>query len=158
MANHAWLAIRVRLGLNRSFGRPGIWAGRLVTLVFVMIGWVFFRASDVDAALSMLKAMAGAHGWLALGDPIAQVLAQLRDLGPVNTVAHWLALLSVPFFLALAWLLPNSQQIVDGLGGSVSRFGFRWQPTPAWAACVAACLLYSISQMSQVSAFLYFQF
>jgi len=120
MVNHAWLAIRSRLGLKRSFGSWGTWAGRLVTLVAVMIGWVFFRATDADAAVSMLKAMGGVHGWLAVGDPIAQVLEQARHLGIIKTVAHWLDMLSVLLFLAVAWVLPNSQQIVDGLGGRSS--------------------------------------
>jgi alginate O-acetyltransferase complex protein AlgI len=51
---HAWQALRRPM--------PAI-AGWAVTMLFVLIGWVLFRAADFTTATTMLAAMAGAAGW-----------------------------------------------------------------------------------------------
>ncbi len=53
VANHAW----ARLGWH--FPRPLGWA---LTLLFVMAGWVLFRADSFAVAGSMLASMLGLHG------------------------------------------------------------------------------------------------
>jgi alginate O-acetyltransferase complex protein AlgI len=51
---HAWQALR----------RPlPAFAGWAITMLFVLIGWVLFRAADFTTATTMLAAMAGAAGW-----------------------------------------------------------------------------------------------
>src|ERR1700730_12984151 len=51
---HAWQSLR----------RPlPTFAGWAVTMLFVLIGWVLFRAADFATATTMLAAMAGAAGW-----------------------------------------------------------------------------------------------
>jgi alginate O-acetyltransferase complex protein AlgI len=162
MVNHAWSMLRARLGVTRSFGRVGAWTGRLVTLLAVMVGWVFFRAPDVNGAVSMLSAMAGAHGWVASTDPLAQAPSFSESVSFGRMLLHWLGSLDgyiiVAIFLGAAWFLPNSQEIVDGIGGRAKRLSLQWRPSAVWAACVAGCFLAAVSQMSNVSAFLYFQF
>jgi alginate O-acetyltransferase complex protein AlgI len=162
VANHAWRGLRARLGLTRPLGLPGLWAARLVTLLAVMVGWVFFRAPGLDAAFAMLDAMAGAHGWIAGDDPLIRLLAPLPGEGLARSLlnrfdAAYGHLLVMAAMLA-AWAFPNSQEIVDGIGAQTGPSAFRWRPSPAWAACIAACLLFTVTQMSRVSAFLYFQF
>jgi alginate O-acetyltransferase complex protein AlgI len=51
-----------------KFPRPMLprWVAVLFTLVLVMIGWVFFRAVNVTAALTMLTAMFGLSGGWSL--------------------------------------------------------------------------------------------
>ena len=51
------------------FAQPFLprWVSVLFTLVLVMIGWVFFRASSVSAALTMLAAMFGLGADVSLG-------------------------------------------------------------------------------------------
>ncbi|HSK38441.1 MAG TPA: MBOAT family O-acyltransferase, partial [Arenibaculum sp.] len=164
--NHAWHGLRAHLGLSRPLGWPlgwlGTWTGRLVTLLAVMIGWVFFRAPGMDAAVAMLNAMAGANGWIASGDPLAGLLAPLPEGGLVRDLVHRVDDASSHLFVILmavvACTFPNSQEIVDGIGAETRPFGLRWRPTLAWAACVSAFLLFTVTQMSRVSAFLYFQF
>ena len=46
--------------LGRSLPRPLAWA---ITLLFVMVGWVLFRAADFPAASRMIASMFGAYGW-----------------------------------------------------------------------------------------------
>jgi D-alanyl-lipoteichoic acid acyltransferase DltB (MBOAT superfamily) len=162
MVNHGWLRLRAWLGLTRSFGVMGAWVGRLVTLLAVMVGWVFFRAPDVDAALAMLGAMGGAHGWIASTDPIAKAISSTESTDAARMAMHWLGYLDVyihvALFLGVAWFLPNSQEIIDGVAGKAKRPRIQWRPSVAWAACMAGCFLFAVSQMSNVSAFLYFQF
>src|SRR5262245_41497677 len=63
VVNHAWRALRARLGhdLKRS-SRWGRALGCLVTFVAVVVGWVVFRADSLDTASSLLRAMAGMNG------------------------------------------------------------------------------------------------
>src|SRR5215831_3999032 len=51
---HAWQALRRPL--------PAV-AGWAITMLFVLVGWVLFRAADFTTATTMLAAMAGAAGW-----------------------------------------------------------------------------------------------
>src|SRR5262245_13970288 len=51
---HAWQAL----------ARPmPAFAGWAITMLFVLVGWVLFRAADFTTATTMLAAMAGAAGW-----------------------------------------------------------------------------------------------
>ena len=65
---HGLLLVAERM-LHHRFGwRPSGLPGWALTLLLVMIGWVFFRAPTIDAALAYLAAMAG--GTLPLSDPV----------------------------------------------------------------------------------------
>ena len=56
----AWERKRRETHPNPMLPRP---LAVLLTLVLVMIGWVFFRAATVAEALTMLGGMAGLNGW-----------------------------------------------------------------------------------------------
>ena len=51
---HAWQALRRPL--------PAV-AGWSITMLFVLVGWVLFRAADFTTATTILAAMSGAAGW-----------------------------------------------------------------------------------------------
>ncbi|MCG8480063.1 MAG: MBOAT family protein, partial [Spirochaetales bacterium] len=53
-------SVRVAASRNVAQGIPTM--RRLYTLIVVMIGWVFFRAEDFDAALGMVRSMVGFGG------------------------------------------------------------------------------------------------
>jgi D-alanyl-lipoteichoic acid acyltransferase DltB (MBOAT superfamily) len=57
--NHAWQAVRARVGLDAIGSRWTTAAAVLLTFVAVDVAWVFFRAKSLDAALRMLDAMSG---------------------------------------------------------------------------------------------------
>ena len=99
-----------------------------------MLAWVFFRAPSLEGAFDILLALGGANG---LGSPSASI--------------------AVVTLVAVAWTLPNSQEFVDD-ARKVGRSPLRWRPNGVVAAALAGCLILSISQMSKVSAFIYFQF
>lgn len=66
-------------------------------------------------------------------------------------IDHWFIIGGT---LLVAMFAPNSQ---EWLTGTQTDFP-RWRPSPFWASVTAAMLLLCVSQMSQVSEFLYFQF
>ncbi len=146
MVNQGWHALRAQLGFSVGHGTPwGRGLARLLTLLAVIIGWVLFRAESTDAAFNLLSAMAGSHGMTAAPDKtwIAAFAGWFSAPGHVL----------IACLLALAAFGPNSQEWVDGAQHS------RLIRHPTLSASVtAALLLFSLSQLSQVSEFLYFQF
>jgi alginate O-acetyltransferase complex protein AlgI len=148
--NHGWRRIRARLPwLQLTAGTSEILLGRALTFLAVVVGWVFFRATDVDSAVAMLRAMAGING---LG--LAQSAGKSGD-----------ALLIVALLL-LAWLAPNTQELVgyqgpDGATGTNTRSESprrSWEPSVRWALLVGCMMAFSIMSLSKISQFLYFQF
>jgi hypothetical protein len=63
--NHAWRHQQRRLGLETST-LPWRLFGVTLTFIAVVVAWVFFRATDLPTALTMLSAMAGSG---AVGAP-----------------------------------------------------------------------------------------
>jgi D-alanyl-lipoteichoic acid acyltransferase DltB (MBOAT superfamily) len=104
--NHLWSRTGLRLP------KPIAWA---LTMLFVMLAWVLFRAANFSTALAVLRGMLGLHGFampaltneseaaiaigcaVALVGPVSQRFA-LTLLRPVP----WLA---VPTGILLSWLL-----------------------------------------------------
>jgi len=172
MINHAFSAVKHRL----PFSLPG-WLSKPLSwglcFVAVVVGWVFFRATTLDGALTVLAGMAGWHG---ISLP-AGIMAQLQFAGPVfellgissNTgggavlIKTWLWSLSL---LLLALLLPNVHDLFHPVLAAESRTklagpvttGWQWQPNKRWALLLAAMMLAGLSTLGQVSEFLYFNF
>ena len=105
IANHGWR----RIGLNLPL--PLAWS---LTMLFMIVGWVLFRAEDFAAASRILGAMAGFEGislrvlgstkdlWLlplaavlAIAGPTAHRLAHLK-LAPRPVLAAGLAVAPAP--------------------------------------------------------------
>jgi alginate O-acetyltransferase complex protein AlgI len=63
----------------QQFGRPmPALAGWLLTMAFVLVGWVVFRAVDFSTAASILASLVGSHGFGgALGSPGLLIAAAL---------------------------------------------------------------------------------
>ena len=156
--NHLWQRTGLRLP------GPLAWA---VTFLAVVVGWVFFRAESFDAALHMLAAMAGEHGFL-LPERYAERLDWLGlPFGPT------------PWFeggrqaglilLTLLWVVfaPNTQEWVGRKHGAAIGFGqeapaprYRWAAGHIGALCFGALLGYALIRLiiGGYSEFLYFQF
>jgi len=70
LINHAWRDALAYLGLKLT----GQWcisianvSSQCLTLLAVVVAWVFFRADSLDAAKSILESMVGMHGISLLG-------------------------------------------------------------------------------------------
>jgi len=139
IVNHFWLnAIRERAWARGTVPRL---CGRAITLLVIVVGWVFFRAESLDHAVAMLRSMAG----LQTGTPL-----------PLQTQR----LAMMVFAAVLALFGPNTETIfrlaqpADGNAAAAPR----WRLT-ALSACATALLFVVVTlHLSRFSEFLYFQF
>lgn len=171
--NHGWHQIRAALGQNLTRSTiHGQLAAMATTFIAVVIGWVFFRAPDIDTALRILDGMFGFNGivlpeelmptylvnFLHLhGITVGELTAFKHTPGGFTALISWISLLWI-----LVWFAPNSQEIMGsarpGLGEAAKNSTVQWQPTTAWMMATSVGLLYALSQMGTISDFLYFQF
>ena len=182
IANHSWRRLRSgsRLGQTESsrVSRGCAWA---LTFLAVVIGWVFFRAGSVHAALLVLKGMAGEAG-ISLPNGIAAhlgpVRGALRAMGMTVTIGGGAALLENYIWMAalmgIALAMPNTFELFErykpafetrfvGAGDAIRPLNqrlhaLRWRPTPVWAVTVALLTLLGLMSLGRISEFLYFQF
>jgi alginate O-acetyltransferase complex protein AlgI len=181
--NHLWLKARPLLGFPVA-AEPsplGAWIGRAVTLFAVILGWVVFRATSFDAAWLVLRGMFGMNGILLpdlLAPVLSPVLPTLEGLGVSfgRTLLFFGApqALGIIVLFAIALLAPNTQQLLgyeqpldagelrpkpDAARRAVApRPPLQWAPTRSWAALTALMFVYVLTQLSDISEFLYFQF
>ncbi len=142
--NHAWRALR---GAGKD-AQPATFSGRLfagaITFLVIVIGWVFFKAANVPAALRILRGMTHVTAFSP-----AEAVGALRQI-------VWIAAL-----LPVVWLAPNSQQLLAAHGPAlheVSASRWNWQPTARWALCLVIVFVLTMLHLSQISEFIYFQF
>jgi D-alanyl-lipoteichoic acid acyltransferase DltB (MBOAT superfamily) len=170
--NHAWRALRARLGHDLKRSTPwGRAAACLVTFLAVVAGWVVFRADSLETAGAILRAMAGLNGlvvpdvWLARWGSAGEWLARHGvTFGATPALArtgvvHWIWIL-----LLVAWLAPNTQQIMAacrpalGVPAESATARLQWRPTAVAAAATAGMMLAVLFNLHRHSEFLYFQF
>lgn len=159
--NHFWK--------RRGYTMPAL-LGWFITFLAVVASWVVFRAESMGSASEMLKTMAGFNGITlpaVAADKAAGLAQTFNNLGIRTTGAliiplgDWLDNFSMIFgALALAFFFPNTAQITGYADPSASRFSglVRWKPNVAWNVALAIGLVYTLSKLSNISEFLYFQF
>jgi alginate O-acetyltransferase complex protein AlgI len=139
---------------------------RVLTLLCVIVAWVFFRATSLDSALLMCKAMFGFNG-LELPETLDNTLfARLAASVGIETasqelIPRRLAIVQMVCLLGIALLAPNTQEWVgyDPDGKVIGRsWMHRLAMHPAHGFVVGCLFFFLLSQLSAVSVFLYFQF
>ncbi|MDR9809560.1 MBOAT family O-acyltransferase [Rhizobium hidalgonense] len=136
---------------NRSglpLPRPVAW---LVTFVFVVITWVFFRATNMESAMKILTGMANFQdgSMQALYQQIREQPFILRDYLSMDSQLFSLTWLSAAFIIVLVF--PTSMRLFKGKQRKV--------PYALYAgALFAAALLPLLSLQESPSEFLYFNF
>src|SRR5688500_10702794 len=140
----------VGLALNTAYraavGGRGITVpsafGRIITVGFVVLAWVPFRADSMPSAMRVWEAM---FTFRSGGS-----LFRAGDVTPFV----WVGVLGL---IALA--APNTQEI---LGGARDRMQWRrleWRPSLPWAVAVGVVFGLAIARtLSQPTTFLYFRF
>jgi alginate O-acetyltransferase complex protein AlgI len=137
--NHAWNFLMTPVSVR--FERVLSVASFALTFVAVVVAWVFFRADNVTAALSVLSKMA---------DPSHLVLGK-AEIARAALVA---------VYAGIAWFAPNTQAIMGydhrkrSVGESLSAFRMR----PWFIYASAAVLAIGILGIQQHSEFIYFRF
>lgn len=118
-----------------------------VTLLYVLVTMVFFRAASVTDAGRVLEAMAGANG-IVWPQKIVHLGETLGLLLPVGDVPGLLPKIAFALAILLVAFCPNSNQLIKRMGTSA-----RWLAVP-----LAAAFWYTVLQLDSVTEFLYFQF
>jgi D-alanyl-lipoteichoic acid acyltransferase DltB (MBOAT superfamily) len=151
--NHLWQAAWP--ADRRDWRLPG-WltsgAGRSLTFLLVVLGWVLFRAANLDAVQHLLAAMFG------LG------AAPLPGASALLKTKTWIWLAGL---LAFVWFMPNTAEVLQEhqpypalfKNGPVA-FGrwSQWRLNSAFA-CLAALLLgAAVMSLSRSGEFLYYNF
>ena len=173
VVNHGWRALRKQFGadLSRST-RIGRTSSRTLMLVAVVVGWVVFRAADLDAALSILKAMCGMNGVAipsALMRSFESLGFDLQPFGVSTTLGSGTTFILTYLWVGLLWtcalFLPNTAQLMDRANPALDYLAFRtdgarhpWMPTLRWSLVSGTLFACSVLSLNRVSEFLYFQF
>lgn len=153
-----------------------------ITFLGVVIGWVFFRATDIDAAAALLRGMAGFNGIalpnniIARLDPWTQdVLLQIGIDSYIGGGAQFIwTSLWIAVLLGLSLFAPNTNQIMRFFEPASDQFAadpklaieplgrhlehYVWRPGFVAALPVAAASILGFLALSSISEFLYFQF
>jgi D-alanyl-lipoteichoic acid acyltransferase DltB (MBOAT superfamily) len=169
--NHFWRFLfppRAERGaVTGSLLRVASWA---ITLLAVMIAWVFFRAQSTEAAFAILGAMANPQSLTIDSAYIGQLyalqpgFALLGQLFPVSS-PQTIPLVFLSAALLLSFIAPNTQQfmarfqptlIITRWTQPASRW--QWRPTSAYALAIAVIAVIAMLGMDSNSEFIYFQF
>ncbi len=171
--NHAWHGLRRRMGQDPKtpLSKPLHALAVLFTFIAVVVGWVLFRAENIATAGAMLQAMAGWNGivlpdaWLAKwGNGGAWLAAHGVQFGATNNLIMGGAVNWIWITLLIVWFAPNTQQIMAAYRPALDMPAGRganrllWQPTLRAALLMWAIAFTALINVSQQSAFLYFQF
>jgi len=155
VVNHAWRALRERIGLGTVRGLEPLAVA--VTFLAVVLAWVPFRAADFDAAWLMYQGMAGLSGsdWQEVQSSLFRFLGGSPS-APELSEGIWLGLGLVTVFA-----LPNAQQYVNAAMDAPSgeKTGPRGRAL-AGGLSVGVLFFIAIKTIALVpnSPFIYFQF
>ncbi len=141
--NHGWRKVGIKLPTFLAW---------FLTFNAVVFSWVIFRASSLDEALEMIRAMLGMNG-ISLPETFQTLLPWLSYQEVEFTGFSYLpsdykqgVMVLVLLLVVVVWL-PNTQQIVQ-----------RLQPSRLWAISLGSIATLCLISLNRVSEFLYFQF
>lgn len=143
IVNHAWNGLAARFaaaGRPIALPQPVAWG---LTFGGVALAWIFFRSPSLEHALAMLNGLVGSNGLHS------ERLASAIGAGKGITLA---------LAAGIALLMPNTQQLIDGVGRSRRMPHLRWSSGRVWSTALAALFMLAFTQMSAVREFVYFQF
>lgn len=138
--------------------------GAALTFGAVVLAWVPFRSSGMEATLRMWVGMLGMNGskWQAdfsQGFNSAALFSSALPLSELSVLKVSVLLL---IGLLMVWTLPNTQQLMANYAPAwdrvTSRSRLRWQPSLLWALLLGVLLMWSLLNFGRASEFLYFQF
>jgi alginate O-acetyltransferase complex protein AlgI len=168
--NHGWQSLHKRFW-HKPPSKPMHALSVFITFLAVVVGWVVFRADNINTATVIFKAMAGMNGfvlpddWLPKWGAFGQWLNQQGiQFSSTDAPIQGRALKWIFVSLLIVWLAPNTQQIMADfkpaldMPESSRAKRLLWQPSYAWLVASVFCAVFSILSISELSEFIYFQF
>ena len=164
--NHLWINFRQHLKWTGKFHGAGF-----ITFIAVVVGWVFFRATDFATALNMLNGMAGLNGVsLNAGSSLVYTMSQhgiqLAGLMPLTKLNPGNAINIIVLAMLIVFILPNLEEIMSAYQPSLTKKKkltgimslLSWSPSLPHAATALLLGYLVIGSLHKQSPFLYFQF
>lgn len=166
MIHQYWQSIRRRVHGNDPSrpSRASALVSMSITFLCVVVAWVFFRATSIDAALGVLRGMAGFNGlvlpveWrVSLGlSTAAMTWLHFGHLEAFGGARQWAWICGL---LAIVWLCPNSQTLIRRLNdGRLAAIHERWIWMSLGGLAVCVFMLAAINGSRGSSEFIYFNF
>lgn len=160
--NHAWQ--KTGINMPRALAQT-------LTLLSVIVAWVFFRADSMETATAMLKGMANMNG-MALRDEAAFLAKALNAIGlHVEPSVSKMLQISEKWYLlwiatAIALFAPTVHEFTGKrlaldetkVAAEAKPPRLQWAQTPLWACLIALLGCVSLLFLTRVNAFIYFQF
>ena len=160
---HGWNDLKGRYRLPRI---PG-WLGWIMTMLFVLVAWVPFRAPNFAVTMGMWRSMIGLNGFaLPANGPLA-ALGERLGVGTEVVQFSTLGLAQLIAVAALAIIAPNSQQILRRFRVGLGSPGYGQLAPPTrltfrlnWLSAIVIGLLLgcALRAIGSYSEFIYFQF
>jgi len=162
--NHAWR--KIRFGVLKWPENIGLFetiAARVITLLAIIVGWVYFRAETVSGANHMMFAMLGGNGislpiglQSVFGDKLAGVGIIFEGMFGGSNANFGEGMKWILFLLVLSIAAPNSQQLISH---AYQKIIFRInRRLPILGALLGIALYYIFINLSSEAEFLYFNF
>ncbi len=171
--NHLWHALRRAIGQDLSRPLSSLVHGLSVLLTFlaITVAWVLFRADSVEGALAILRSMAGLNGYSLPAELLARwgragswLLSRGISADSGNELFNNGAISWIVLGLSIAWLAPNTQQIMLRYRPALDvprdtpSTRLSWQPDWRWLIVHYVAAAWAISSLSTLSEFLYYRF
>ena len=138
VVNHVWRRYKLWM--------PSLLA-HLVTMTYVVITMVIFRAADLAEGWRVIKAMFGVQGVL-VSEKMADMAAQLWQISlPVGHIFIDFPYVTFAVALFLLFFVPNSTQLIK-----------KFRPSVPLAIILITAFAYAVSKLGETTDFLYFQF
>jgi len=144
--NHGWRALfKSTKGSSNKF--MAVFSCS-ITMLAVVVAWVFFRATNLSGALNIISGMIGLNGF---------------DMQDVKEVEHSLNVWPIIIISAIiVWACPNSLEIIAHAEGVSDRKRYSWMPNKKWVMFIAMLLFLSlyfiVYRSNHISEYIYFKF
>lgn len=170
LINHAWNGFCANRGRDGKPFSLGPLPSQALTLLAVVFAWTFFAAPDFESAISVIGGMLGLNGLLrpetvdllSQSVLVAGPIHVLQETGLADLLAQIGKLTAFVSAVTVVLFLPNSQDLIDKerSGDAAAPFlsRLRFQPGVATGVVTASLFLFSLTLMSDVREFVYFQF
>ena len=166
LINHHWRKVRPAHWQDKVLAQ---WGGRLLTFVFVVLCWVFFRAHSVEDGFSIVVSMFGMNGVdipIGYKQYIGAFAPFLTSLGVTFSEPYLFQgtsqVLAILAALWVCWFMPNTLQWSGYVKNEEKRNAWvraiSLRPQYSWSVVLGIAFVIGFVNMFDVGEFLYFQF